>query len=185
MTKLSSILTRRNITLPTNVCLVKDMVFPIVMYRCESWTIKKCECWRIDAFKLWCWRWLLRVTLDCKEIKPVNTKGNQHWIFIGRKNCEAKAPIAWPPDMKSWLTGKDPDAGNDWRHMENGTTEDKMVGWHHRFSGHEFEQTPGESEGQRSLACCRVALSWTQLSNWKQHEDTISLVKTWQDHRQK
>ena len=91
--------------------------------------------------------------LDCKEIKPVNTKGNQPWIFIGRTDAETQALILWPPDVKSWLTGKDPDAGKDWR-QEKGMTEDEMVGWHHWLNGHEFEQTPGDSEGQGSLACC-------------------------------
>ena len=80
------------------------------MYGCESWTIKKAECWRIDAFELWCWRRLLRA-LNCKEIKPVNPKGNQSWIFIGRTDAEAEAPILWPPNSKSWLIRKDPDLG--------------------------------------------------------------------------
>ena len=90
------------------------------MYGCESWTIKKAECQRIDVFELWCWRRLLitRVDLDCKEIKPVNPKGHQSWIFIGR--TDAESPILWPPDVKNWLTGKDPDAGKDWRQEEKG-----------------------------------------------------------------
>ena len=93
-------------------------------------------------------------SLDCKEIKPVNPKGNQSWIVIGRTDAEAETPILWPPDAKNWLTGKDPHAGKDWRQEENGLTEDEMVGWHHWLDGHEFEQAPGDSEGQRSLACC-------------------------------
>ena len=104
------------------------MVFPVVMYGCESWTIKKAECRRIDAFQLWCWRRLLS-PLDCKEIKPVNPKGNQPWIFIGRTDAETEAPILWPPDVKSRLIGKNPDAGKDWRQEEKGTTEDEMVGF--------------------------------------------------------
>ena len=91
---------------------------------------------------------------DCKEIKPVNPKENQHWIFIGRTDAEAEALILWPPDVKNWLIGKDPDAGKDWRQKEKGTTEDEMVGWHHRLNGHDFEQAPGDSEGQGGLACC-------------------------------
>ena len=91
--------------------------------------------------------------LDSKEIKPVNPKENQSWIFTGRTDAEAEAPILWPPDVKSWLTGKDPDAGKDWR-QEKGMTEDEMVGWHHWLNGHEFEQTLEDSEGQGSLACC-------------------------------
>ena len=99
------------------------------MYRCESWTIKNAECQRIDAFKLWCWRRLLRVhPLDCKEIQPVHLKGNQPWIVIGRTECEAEAPILWPPDANSRFIGKDPDAGKDWGQEEKGLTEDEMVG---------------------------------------------------------
>ena len=117
MTKLYSILKRRDITLPTKIRLVKAMVFPVVMYGCESWTIKKTEHRRIDAFELWCWR-RLESPLDCKEIKLVNPQGNQPWIFIGRTDAEAETPILWPPDVKNWLIGKDPDAGKDWRQEE-------------------------------------------------------------------
>ena len=124
------------------------------MYGCESWTVKKAERRRIDAFEL-CWRRLLRVSLDCKEIQPVNPKGNQSWIFTGRTDAEAEAPILWPPDAKNWLIRKYPDAGKDWRQEEKGTTEDEMVGWHHRLDGHEFEQAPGVGDGQGSLECCR------------------------------
>ena len=92
--------------------------------------------------------------LDSKEIKPVNPKGNQLWIFIGRTDAVAEAPILWPPDVKSQLIGEDPDAGKDWRQEKNGTTEDEMVGRHHRLNGHEFEQTPEDCEGQGNLACC-------------------------------
>ena len=97
--------------MPTKVHLVKAMVFPVVMYGFESWTMKKAEHQRIDAFELWCWRWLLRVPLDCKEIRPVNPIGNQSWIFIGRTDAEAETPILWLPDVKNWLVGKDPEAG--------------------------------------------------------------------------
>ena len=92
--------------------------------------------------------------LDSKEIKPVNPKGNQPWKYIGKPNAEAEAPILWPPDMKSWLTGKDPDAKKDWGQEEKGVTEDEMVGWNHQLNGHKFEQTLGNGEGQGSLACC-------------------------------
>ena len=95
----------------------------------------------------------LESPLDCKEIQPVHPKGNS-WIFIGRTDGEAETPILWPPDVKSWLIGKDPDAGKDWRQEEKGTTEDEMVGWHHQLNGQAFEQTPGDGEGQRGLACC-------------------------------
>ena len=149
--------------MPTKVCLVKAMVFPVVMYGCERWTIKKAEGWRIDAFELWCWR-TLECPLGCKEIKPVNPKGNQSWIFIVRTDAEAEALILWPPDGKNWLIGKDPDAGKDWR-QEEGTTKDEMVGCHHLLYGHEFVQAPGVGDGQGSLACCslwgcRVGHNW-------------------------
>ena len=91
--------------------------------------------------------------LDCK-IKPVNPKGNQPWIFIGRTHAKAETPILWPPDVKSQLFGKDLDAGKDWRQEEKGTTEDEMVGWHHQFNGQEFEQALGVGDGQGSLVCC-------------------------------
>ena len=112
MTNLDSILKSRDVTLPTKVCLVKAMVFPVVMYRYESWTIKKAACQRTYAFELWCWRRLnLESPLDSKEIKPVNPKENQPWRFIGRTDTEVEVLVFWSLDMKSWLTGKDPDAG--------------------------------------------------------------------------
>ena len=103
--------------------------------------------------------------LDRKEIKPVNPQGNQSWIFIGRTDAEAEAPIVWPPDAKSWLTGKDPDADKDRRQEEKGTTEDEMVGWHHWLDGHVWVTAPGDGEGQGSLVCyspwgCRVGHDW-------------------------
>ena len=106
--------------------------------------------------------------LDCKEIKLVNPKGNQPWIYIGRTGAEAEAPILWPPDEKRWLIRKDSDAAKDWRQEEKRTLEDEMVRWHQWLSGHEFEQTPGDCEGQGSLVCCSswAAKSWTQLSDW-------------------
>ena len=115
MTYLDSIFKSRDLNFSTNVCLIKAMVFPVVKYACESWTIKKAEHGRIDAFELWWWRRLLRVPLDCKEIQPVHPKGNQSWIFTARTDAEAETPILWPPDVKNWLIWKDPDAGNDWR----------------------------------------------------------------------
>ena len=134
------------------------------MYGCERWTIKKAECWKTEAFELWCWRSLLRVPWTCKEIQPVPPKGNQSWVFIGRTDADAEAPILWPPDGKSWLIGKDPDAGKDWGQEEKGTMEDETVGWHHRLDRQESEQTLGGSAGQ----CCG---SWgckesTWLRNW-------------------
>ena len=106
MTKLDSILKSRNITLPTKVHVVKAMAFPVVIYGCESWTIKKAEHQRIDAFELWCWRRLLSVPWTLKEIQPVHPKGNQSWIFIGRTDAEAETLILWPRDAKNWLIWK-------------------------------------------------------------------------------
>ena len=119
--------------------------------------------------KLWCWRRLLKSPLDSKEIKPVNPKGNQSWIFTGR--TDAEAPILWPPDTKNWLIGKDPDAGQDWRQKEKGMTEDERVGWHHWLDGHEFEQALGGGDGQGGLACCSAwghkKLDMTEQLNWQ------------------
>ena len=139
MTNLDSLLKSSDITLPTKIRLVKAMVFPVAMYGCESWTIKKAECRRIGTFELWCWRRLLESPLDCKEIQPVHPKGNQSWIFIGGTDAEAQTPILSPPDVRNWLIWKDPDAGKDWRWEEKGTSEDEMVRWHHQLNGHEFE----------------------------------------------
>ena len=117
---------------------------------------------------------MLESPLDRKEIQPVNLKGNQPWIFTGRTDAEAQTPILGPPDAKSWLTGKDPDAGKDWRWEEKGTTEDEMVGWHHRLDGHEFEHALGAGDGQGSLACCgpwgHKDLDTTELLNWRKCE---------------
>ena len=119
ITNLDSILKSRDISLPTKIYLVKAMVFPVVMYGCERWAVKKAECWKIDAFELWCWRRLLRV-LDCKEIQPVHPEGDKSWVFIVRTDVEAETPILWPPHTKSWLIGKDPDAGRDWVRRRRG-----------------------------------------------------------------
>ena len=139
MTNLDSILKSRDITLPAKVWLVKAVVFPVVMYGCESWTIKKAERRRIDAFELWCWRRLLRVPWTAKRSNQSILKENQSWIFIRRTEAEAETPVLWPPDEKNWLIGKDPDVGKDWRLEEKGPTEDEMVGWHHWLNGHGFE----------------------------------------------
>jgi len=112
----------------------------------------------------------LESPLDCKEIQPVHPK-DQSWVFIGRTDVEAETPILWPPDAKSWLIGKDPDAGKDWGQEEKGMTEDEMVGWHHRLDGHGFGWSPGVGDGQGGLACCgswshRVGYEWTTELNW-------------------
>ena len=117
------------------------------MFRCKSWTVKKAEHWRIYAFKLGLEK-TLESPLDCKEIKLVNSKGNQPWILIGRTDIEAEAPIPWPSNEKSQLIGKDSDAWKDWRQKEKGMTEDGMFGYHHRLNWHEYEQTLRDTEGQ-------------------------------------
>ena len=114
----------------------------------EGWAPKNWHFWTEVLEKT------LESHVDCKEIKPFNPRGNQPWIFIGRTDAEAKAPIFWPSDLKSWLTGKAPDAGRKCGQEEKGATEDKMVGWYHWLNGHESEQTQRDSDGQRSLACC-------------------------------
>ena len=124
--------------------------------------------------------------LDSKEIKPVNPKGNQSWIFSRRTNAEPKAQVLWPPDVKNWLIGKEPDAGRDWGQEEKGMTEDELVGWHHWLNGHGFGWTPGVGDGQGSLACysawgCRVGHIWVIELNW-----SISLIfshSSWRAHR--
>ena len=112
----------------------------------------------------------LESPLYCKEIQPVNPKGNQLWIFMVRTDAEAEAPILWPPDAKNWLIGKDPDAGKDWRQEEKGVAEDEMFGWHHQLDG--VEHAPGAGDGQGGLVCCNgVTKSWTQLTEMKIHSD--------------
>ena len=135
MTNLDSVLKSRDITLQTKVCIIKAVIFLVVMYGCESWAIKKAERQRITAFELWCWKRLLRVPWTVRRSTQSILNS---WVFIGRTDAEAETPILWPPDAKSWLIGKDPDAGKDWGQEKKGTTEDEMVGWHHWLNGHEF-----------------------------------------------
>ena len=139
MTNLDSILKSRDIALPTKVRLVKAMVFPVVMYGCESWTIKKAECWRITAFELWCWRRLLRVPWTAKRSNQSILKEISAEYSLEGLDAGGEAPVLWPPDAKNWLIWKDPDAGKDWRWEEKGTTEVETAGWHHRLYGHGFE----------------------------------------------
>ena len=169
MTNLDSIFKSRDITLPTKVHLVKAMVFPVVMYGCESWTVKKAEHWRIDAFDLWWWRRLLRVPWTAR-------RSNQSILKEMSPGCSLEGLMlklnsnTWPPDVKSWLTGKDPDAGRDWGQEEKGTTEDEMVGWHHWLNGHGFGWVLGVGDGQGGLACCIPwsckMLDMTKWLNW-------------------
>ena len=137
----------------------------------ESWALKNGCFWTVVLEKT------LESLMDCKEIQPVHPKGDQSWVFIGRTDVEAETPILWPPDAKRWLTGKDPDAGRDLGQEEKGTTEDEMVGWHHRLDGHGFGWTPGIGDGQGGLACCNSwdhresdtteRLNWTELTGVK------------------
>ena len=137
------------------------------------WELDYKESWEL---KNWCfWTVLLKKTLesplDSREIQPVHPKGNQSWIFLDRTDAEAESPILWPPDVKSWLIWKDPDAGKDWRQEDKGTTEDEMAGWHHWLNGHEFEQAQGVGDWQEGLVCCSpwghkesdMTECWTEL----------------------
>ena len=160
--------------MPTKVCLVKAMVFPASYawkgeLDCkESWVPKNWCFWTVVLGKT------LESPLDFMEIKSVNPKGNQPWIFIGRTDAEAETQILWPPDVKNWHWERPWCWGKDWRQEEKWKTEDEMVGWHHRLDGHEFEQAPGIGDGQGSLACCSPWglkesdttewLNWTELN---------------------
>ena len=171
MTNLDSILKSRDITLPTKVCLVKAVVF----FSGHVWMLELDykESW---APKNWCfWTVVLEKTpespLDCKEIQPVHPKGDQSWVFIGRTDVEAETPILWPPDVKSWLIWKDPEAGKDWRQEEKGTTEDEMIGWHHWLNGHGFCMDPrswwwtGRPGVLQSMGSQRVRHDWATELN--------------------
>ena len=139
MTNLGSVLKSKDITWPTKVLIVKAVVFPVVIYSCESWTVKKTENWRIDAFKLWCWRRLLKVLWTARRSKrSILRKINLKYLLEGlmlKLKLQYFGHLMQTPDSLE----KDPDAGKDWRWEEKGTTEDEMVGWHHRLNGHEFE----------------------------------------------
>ena len=130
----------------------------------ESWVLKNWCFWTVMLEKT------LESPLDCKEIQPVHPEGDQSWVFIRRTEAEAETPVLWPSHAKSWLIGKDPDAGRDWGQEEKGTTEDEMAGWHHRLDGHEFGWTPGVGDGQGGLACCgswgRKESDTTERLNW-------------------
>ena len=140
------------------------------------WELDHKESW---APKNWCFFWTvvlqktLESPLDFKEIKPVNSKGNQFWIFIGRTDAEDEVLVLWPPDAKNWPLGKYPDAWKDWRQEEKGMTEDEMVGWHHQLNGYEFEQAPGVGDEQGSQACCsswgRKESGMTEWLNWTEY----------------
>ena len=189
MTNLDSIFKSRDITLPTKVRLVKAMVFPVVMYGCESWTVKKAERRRIDALELWCWRRLLRVPWAARRSNQSILKEIGPGCSLEGMMLKAETPVLWPPHAKSWLIGKDSDAGRDWGQEEKETTEDEMAGWHHWLDGCESEWTPGVGDGQGGLVCCdswgRKGLDTTerQLQRsgiWRIHETCIG-NKEWEN----
>ena len=166
MTNPDSILKSRDITLPKKVHVVKAMVFLVVMYGCEldykeSWAPKNWCFWTVVLEKT------LESSLDCKEIQPVHSEGDQSWIFIGRTDADAETPILWPTDL---LKQSFPDAGKDWRQEEKGMLEKEMVGCHHQLNGHEYVWTPGVGDGQGGLVCCRSwahkELDMTEQLNW-------------------
>ena len=146
----------------------------------ESWALKNWCFWTVVLEKT------LECPLDCKEIQPVHPKGNQSWVFIGRNDAKAETPVLWPPHAKSWLIGKDSDAGRDWGQEEKGTTEYEIAGWHHWLHGHEVEWTPGVGDGQGGLACCNSCggkesdtteqLNWTEL-NWDPRQGTQPIIQ--------
>ena len=177
MTNLDSIFKSRDITLPTKVHLVKAMVFPVVMH---GWWELDCE--KGWAPKNWCfWTVVLEKIpespLDFKEIRLVHSEGDQPWDFFGRNDAKAETPVLWPPHAKSWLIGKDSDAGRDWEQEEKGTTEDEMAGWHHWLDGRESEWTPGVGDGQGGLACCdswgRKESDTTEWLNWTEFQGRV------------
>ena len=169
MTNLDSLLKSRDITLPTEVHIVKAIAFPVVMYRCENWTIKKGEHQRIDAFELWDWRRLLRVLWTAKRsnqsiLKEINSEYSLEGLIL-KLNSNTLATCC--KELTHW---KRPWCWEDWR-QEKGMSEDEMVGWHHQLNGHEFEQTPGVGDGQGNLACfspwvCKVLDMTEWLSDW-------------------
>ena len=150
--------------------LVKGMVFPVVMYGCESWTIKKAECRRIDAFELWCWKRLLRVPWTAKRSNQSILKEISPGYSLEGLILKLKLPILWPPDVKTWFIWKGTDAGKDWGQEEKGTTEDEMIVWHHWLNAHGFGWTPRVGGGQGGLACCsswdRKESDMTEWLNW-------------------
>ena len=149
----------------------QGLVFLVVMYGCESWTINKAECWRIDTFELWCWRRLLRVPWTARRPNQSTLKEISPGCSLEGLILKLKLQYFWPPNMKSWVIWKDPDAGKDWGQEEKGTREDEMVGWYHWLNGHRLGWTLGVADGQGGLTCCsswghRVRHDWATELNW-------------------
>ena len=171
VTNLDSILNSRDITLPTKVHLVKGMFFPVVMYGCESWTIKNNERWRTDAFELWYWRKLLS-SLDYKKIKPVNSKWNQSWIFTGRTDAEAETPILWPPDAKNWLIGKYPWCWERLKVEGKGGSREwdgwmaSLTRWTWVWASSRSWRCTGKPGVQQSIGLPRVTHDWVTELKW-------------------
>ena len=180
MTNPDSIFKSRHITLPTKVHLVMAMVFPVVMYGCESWTMKKAERWRIDAFELWCWRRCLRVPWTARVSNQSILKEISPGCSLEGLMLKLKLQYLWSPHAKSWLIGKDSDTGRDWGQEEKGMTEDEIAGWPHRLDGHDFEWTPGIGDGQAGLAYCdswgRNDSDMTERLNWTEWNHLIIIL---------
>ena len=177
MINLDSIFKNRDITLPNKV---KGCGFS-----CGHVWMWEFDCEEGWAPKNWCfWIVVLEKTLesplDCKEIQPVHSEGDQPWVFFGKNDVKGETPVLWPPHVKSWVIRKDSDAGRDWGQEEKGTTEDEMAGWHHQLDGHEFEWTPGIGDGQGGLACCsswgRKELDTTERLNWTEQRKVTYIV---------